>query len=67
MSEQSDAAAERSAHVTRGAAAPAPTRSPVVEIAPGVWKLRVVVDLEAEIARLQAENTALRAWVAQQA
>lgn len=46
MTEQSNAAAERSAHVARTA-----TRAldvPVVEVAPGVWKLRAVAELEAE-------------------
>jgi PPE-repeat protein len=81
---QSDAAAERSYHEPAAAAASA---GPVVEVAPGVFKLRVVADLEAEVARLKAalleagaaldkaaadlarlevENRALSAWVAQQ-
>jgi hypothetical protein len=54
MSGQGDAAAERSAHVTRGET-PGVSRSPVVETAPGVFQLRAIVERDAEIARLQAE------------
>ncbi len=45
MTAQSTAAAERSAHVTRGPAQ-SPAACPVVEVAPGVWKLRRVAELE---------------------
>ena len=59
MSEQRTDAAERSAHVERG-----PVKGeiilPVVEISPGVWKLRRVVELEAENERLRAERDDLR-------
>jgi len=41
-------AAERSAHVHRAAVATEASVSPVVEVAPGVWKLRVLVEVEAE-------------------
>lgn len=64
MTGQSDAAAERSYHEPAAAAASA---GPVVEVAPGVFKLACVAKLEAEIARLEVENRALRAWVEQQA
>ena len=45
MTEQSTAAAERSAHVERQPRAPVVTW-PIVETAAGVWKLRAVVDAE---------------------
>jgi len=45
MTDQSTAAAERSAHVTRQPRAQVVTW-PVVETAPGAWKLRAVVDAE---------------------
>lgn len=51
MTNQSNDAAERSAHVTRGGAKQE-VISPVVEIAPGLFRLRVLVEAEAEIARL---------------
>lgn len=60
---QANDAAERSAHVQRGPARGC-TVSPVVEVSPGVWKLRVLVEAEAEIARLRAENVTLRADLA---
>ena len=52
MTEQSDAAAERSAP-TREAAAPAPRRHPVVEHADGSATLRVVHELQEENTRLR--------------
>lgn len=57
---QANDAAERSAHVSRGPARGC-TVAPCVEVAPGQWKLRVLVDAEAEIARLRAELAACRA------
>jgi hypothetical protein len=47
-------AAERSAHVLRGGAPEPVNVLPVVEVSPGVWRLRVLVELEAENARLRA-------------
>lgn len=60
---QSNAAAERSAHVTRNGPAPAETVSPCVEVAPGVFRLRAIVERDVEIARLRAEVAALRVRV----
>lgn len=54
MSEQSNAAAERSAHVTRNGPDKADTISPVVETAPGIYRLRVLVEAEARAARQAA-------------
>ena len=45
MTNQSNEAAERSAHVTRGDK-PTPAEWPVVQLADGSWKLRVIVELE---------------------
>ena len=57
MSEQSNDAAERSAHVTRGLAAVVRAfAEPCVEIEPGVWKLRVLVEAEAKIVQLETDN-----------
>ena len=53
MSDQSNSAAERSAHVTRGEK-PAPAEWPVVRMPDGTWKLKSVVALEARIAELEA-------------
>jgi len=47
MTNQSNEAAERSAHVTRGDK-PTPAEWPVVQLADGTWKLRIVVKLEEE-------------------
>jgi len=47
MTNQSNEAAERSAHVTRGDK-PTPSEWPVVQLADGTWKLRIVVELEEE-------------------
>jgi hypothetical protein len=52
MTHQSDAAAERSAHVTRGAAAP--SNWPVVQREDGSWQLKVVAELQAENEKLRA-------------
>lgn len=59
MTGQTDAAAERSAHVTRGGT-DAPTHWPIVEVAPGRWQLRAIAERDAEIARLRAELDDLR-------
>lgn len=47
MTNQSNEAAERSAHVTRGNK-PAPAEWPIVQIADGSWKLKSIVKLEEE-------------------
>ena len=47
MTNQSNEAAERSAHVTRGDK-PTPAEWPVVQLADGSWKLRIVIELEEE-------------------
>ena len=47
MTNQSNEAAERSAHVTRGNK-PTPAEWPIVQLADGSWKLKVIVELEAE-------------------
>lgn len=47
MTNQSNEAAERSAHVTRGNK-PAPADWPVVQLADGSWKLKAIVELEEE-------------------
>lgn len=52
MTGQSDAAAERSAHVTREAVLPA--SDPFVGPEFGPLRLRAIVELEAEVARLRA-------------
>lgn len=49
-------AAERSAHVTRGETLRTVT-SPMVEIKPGVWKLRAVIEAE------EARDQILSAWL----
>ena len=53
MSQQSNAAAERSAHVTRGSGA-VPAEWPVVLLPDGTWQLKAVAERDAEIARLRA-------------
>ena len=53
MTEQSNSAAERSAHVHRGDA-PSPADWPVVKMPDGTWKLKSVVALEARIETLEA-------------
>lgn len=47
MTNQSNEAAERSAHVTRGDK-PTPAEWPVVQLADGSWKLKAIVELEEE-------------------
>ncbi len=53
MSEQSNGAAERSAHVIRGGAS-APPEWPVVRLDDGRWQLKRVAELEAAIQDLAA-------------
>jgi hypothetical protein len=53
MSQQSNAAAERSAHVKRGGAE-TPPAWPVVQLADGSWQLKAVVEANAEIEKLRA-------------
>lgn len=53
---QTDAAAERTAHVARGAPdvlSAYAGAGPVVEVSPGVWTLRAIAERDAEIARLR--------------
>lgn len=47
MTNQSNEAAERSAHVTRGNK-PTPADWPIVQLADGSWKLKAIVELEEE-------------------
>jgi hypothetical protein len=47
VTNQSNEAAERSAHVTRGDK-PTPAEWPVVQLADGSWKLKAIVELEEE-------------------
>lgn len=60
MSEQTNAAAERSAHVERG-----PRRIPgesfLVEVSPGVFQIKALAEARAEIERLRAEIVLLEA------
>jgi len=60
-SDQSDAAAERSAHVLRDEPRPGGVLAPMVEVEPGVWRLRIIVELEARLAAAKAERDAARA------
>lgn len=53
MSEQTKAAAERSAHVTRGAG-PTIKEVPIAEVSKGVFQLKAIIKANAEIARLRA-------------
>jgi hypothetical protein len=59
MTNQSNEAAERSAHVTRGSA-PTTSDSVMLEVSPGVFKLRVLVEAEHEIEMLKADVASLR-------
>jgi len=59
MTNQSNEAAERSAHVTRGSAHTT-SDSVMLEVSPGVFKLRVLAEAEQEIERLRAEVASLR-------
>jgi hypothetical protein len=63
-SDQSNAAAERSAHVLRDEPRPGGALIPMVEVEPGVWRLRIIVELEARLAAAEAERDAARADVA---
>ena len=58
MTEQNNAAAERSAHVERGAGRRIPGESFLVEVSPGIFKLKAVVEVERERdeARARAER-----------
>ena len=60
MTNQSNAAAERSAHVERG-----PRRIPgesfLVEVSPGVFQIKALAEARAEIERLRAEIVLLEA------
>jgi hypothetical protein len=58
MSEQSNSAAERSAHVTRGEAT-SPATWPAVQLPDGTWQLRRIAELEATVATIQAERNHL--------
>ena len=53
MSEQTNAAAERSAHVTRGSSV-VPAEWPVVQLPDGTWQLKSVAERDAEIEKLRA-------------
>jgi hypothetical protein len=59
---QTTAAAERSAHVVREVITEHGV-GPCIEVAPGVWKLRVVVELERQRDAIAAERDAARATV----
>ena len=64
MSEQSNAAAERSAHVTRGSGRTIPGETFLIEVTPGVFQLKALVERDREIARLRAQQDRLRrAWL----
>jgi hypothetical protein len=60
MSEQSNAAAERSAHVTRAGSA-APAEWPMVQLPDGSWQLKSVADA---LKWRDAINAALTNWLA---
>jgi hypothetical protein len=53
VSEQNNAAAERSAHVTRGSA-PRIKENILVEVSKGIFQLKAVAEAEKEVARLRA-------------
>lgn len=53
MTEQSNAAAERSAHVARGAFKRSGENF-LVEVKPGIWQLKAVAEAEMEIEHLRA-------------
>jgi hypothetical protein len=58
---QDTAAAERSAHVLRGGQEALSTQAgPIVEVAPGYWKLRAIHELEVKLAAAEAERDELR-------
>lgn len=54
MTEQSNAAAERSAHVERGVGRKIPGESFLVEVSPGVFQIKAVVEAEREAAKWRA-------------
>ena len=56
MTEQSNAAAERSAHVERGAALRPPGESFLVEVKPGVFQIKAVALAERERDMWREEN-----------
>lgn len=49
MTNQSDAAAERSAHVERGPSRTIPGEQFLVEVQPGVFKLKALVEAESKL------------------
>jgi hypothetical protein len=53
MTEQNNAAAERSAHVTRGSATTI-KETFLVEVSKGVFQLKAVAEAEKEVARLRS-------------
>lgn len=53
MTNQSNAAAERSAHVTRGVRE-VPAEWPVVQLPDGTWQLKAVAERDVEIEKLRA-------------
>jgi hypothetical protein len=60
MTEQNNAAAERSAHVTRGTGRSIPGENFLVETSPGVFQLKAVVEAKRQAAELyQALHTAV--------
>ena len=60
MTEQNNAAAERSAHVDRGPARRIPGESFLAEVAPGVFQLKAVVEAERERDAARADAARLR-------
>ncbi len=60
MTDQSNSAAERSAHVTRGAARA--SENILAEVAPGVFKLKPLVEAEREIERLREALASIAQW-----
>lgn len=65
MTDQSNAAAERSAHVERGERR-IPGESFLVEVKPGVFQIKAVAEAQAEVERLKEAlreaRKALRYW-----
>jgi hypothetical protein len=58
--DQSNAAAERSAHVERGSARRIPGEAFLLEVSPGVFQLKALVEALREVERLRAEVASLR-------
>lgn len=54
MTEQNNAAAERSAHVERGPARRIPGESFLVEVSPGVFQIKAVAEAAREAAKWRA-------------